>query len=76
MDWNNIDFNDGYEIRQNLLDGYSFEQMFDEIYCNIPNHALNEATVRQQIKESIESKLNCVKEVLETNIENVVLYTK
>ena len=74
MNWNNINLERGYEREQNILDPYSFETLLLEINCNVRD--INTDTVRKQFKESLESKLNCMKEVFEANLKNIVKQAK
>jgi len=68
--WNNIDLNSAYERSLNILNAYSFEDLLLEINCNLRD--INEATVTKQFNESVESKINCMKEVFEANLKNIV----
>lgn len=70
MDWNNVDLNNGYERDQNILDPYSFDTLLLEISCNVKE--VTAKTVRQQFETSLQSKINCAREVFEANLANIV----
>jgi len=72
MDWNNVNMNYAHERDSKILDAYSFDCLFEEIYSNLSE--VNEATVSKLFKEMLESKINCAKEIFEANLDNIVKY--
>ena len=66
-DWKNVDLS--RESRLNLLDPYSFDTLLLEISCNLKE--INEKTVLEQAQKSLESKLNCMSEILRDNLSNI-----
>ena len=69
-DWSNIDLTDGYQRDLNILDSYSFDALLLEINCNVS--VIDRQTVRAQFTTSLQSKIDCAKEVFEDNLNNIV----
>ena len=74
MDYLNIDLNSDYERNTDILDGYDLETLFLEISCNITE--INEETVKQQFYESLNSKIQCAKDIFNANLQNIVKYAQ
>ena len=58
MDWTNIDLESGYEKSQNLMDGYTFEQLLLEVYCNLREEELrrNPAEIMKHAESVFKAK--------------------
>ena len=69
MNWKNVDLNSPYERSQNLMEPYTFNQLMEEISCNL--REINTETVRAQARESIKAKYNEALEILESNLSNI-----
>lgn len=74
MDYFNIDLNSDYERNADILDGYNLDTLFLEISCNL--REINEETVRKQFYESLNSKIQCAKDIFNANLQNIVKYAQ
>ena len=74
MDYLNIDLNNDYERNTDILDGYDLETLFLEISCNLTE--INEETVKAQFYESLNSKIQCAKDIFNANLQNIVKYAQ
>ena len=74
MDYFNIDLNSDYERNADILDGYNLDTLFLEISCNVPE--INEETVKKQFYESLNSKIQCAKDIFNANLQNIVKYAQ
>ena len=74
MDYLNIDLNNDHERNTDILDGYDLETLFLEISCNLTE--INEETVKQQFYESLNSKIQSVKDIFNANLQNIVKYAQ
>ena len=74
MDYLNIDVNSDYERNADILDGYNLETLFLEISCNLTE--VNEETVKKQFYESLNSKIQCAKDIFNANLKNIVKYAQ
>ena len=74
MDYLNINLNNDHERNTNILDGYDLETLFLEISCNVTE--INEETVTQQFYESLNSKIQCAKDIFNANLKNIVKYAQ
>ena len=70
MDWNNIDLDSAHERDAKILEPYSFDTLLLEVTCNLKE--INKDTIKKQFIESLESKMNCAKEVFEANIDEIL----
>ena len=74
MDYLNIDLNNDHERNTDILDGYNLDTLFLEISCNL--REINEETVKTQFYESLNSKIQCAKEIFNANLQNIVKYAQ
>ena len=74
MDYLNINLNNDHERNTDILDGYNLDTLFLEISCNL--REINEETVKQQFYESLNSKIQCAKDIFNANLQNIVKYAK
>ena len=74
MDYFNIDLKSDYERNLDILDGYNLETLFLEISCNVTE--INEETVKKQFYESLNSKIQCAKDIFNANLKNIVKYAQ
>ena len=74
MDYLNINLNNDHERNTNILDGYDLETLFLEISCNVTE--INEETVKKQFYESLNSKMQCAKDIFNANLQNIVKYAQ
>ena len=74
MDFLNINLNNDYERNADILDGYNLDTLFLEISCNLTE--INEETVKQQFYESLNSKIQCAKDIFNANLQNIVKYAQ
>ena len=74
MDFLNINLNNDHERNTDILDGYDLETLFLEISCNLTE--INEETVKQQFYESLNSKIQSVKDIFNANLQNIVKYAQ
>ena len=74
MDFLNIDLTSDHERNTNILDGYDLETLFLEISCNVTD--INEETVKAQFYESLNSKIQCAKDIFNANLKNIVKYAQ
>ena len=74
MDYFNIDLKSDYERNTDILDGYDLETLFLEISCNVTD--INEETVKAQFYESLNSKIQCAKDIFNANLKNIVKYAQ
>ena len=74
MDYLNINFSSDHERNSNILDDYNFETLFLEISCNL--REINEETVKKQFYESLNSKIQCAKDIFNANLQNIVKYAQ
>jgi len=70
MNWNNIDLNSPSERDAKILEPYSFDTLLLEISCNLKE--VNKETIKKHFLESLESKIQCAKDVFEANLNNIV----
>jgi len=70
INWSNIDLSSSYQRSLNILDPYSFDSLLLEVTCNLP--VIDRQTVRAQFMTSLQSKIDCAKEVFESNLDNIV----
>ena len=74
MDYLNINLNNDHERNTDILDGYDFETLFLEISCNVTE--INEEAVKKQFYESLNSKIQCAKDIFNANLQNIVKYAQ
>lgn len=72
VDWKNINLQSPYERSLNLIENLTFDCLLLEINCNLPQ--INEATVRQQFEEDLNSRIEEAKAIFEDNLANLVNY--
>lgn len=70
MNWNNIDLDSPSERYAKILEPYSFDALLLELSCNLKE--VNKETIKKQFLESLESKIQCAKDVFEANLNNIV----
>lgn len=76
MDWKNIDLESGYEKSQNLMDGYTFEQLLLEVYCNFREEEIDEITIFEHAESIFKAKYEEAIEILNDNLINITNYAK
>jgi len=76
MDWTNIDLESGYEKSQNLMDGYTFEQLLLEIYCNLREENLTPEEIKKHTESVFKAKYEEAIEILNDNLINITNYAK
>ena len=76
MDWKNIDLESGYEKSQNLMDGYTFEQLLLEVYCNFREEEIDEIVIFEHAERIFKAKYEEAIEVLNDNLINITNYAK
>ena len=76
MDWKNIDLESGYEKSQNLMDGYKFEDLLLEIYCNFREEEIDEVSIFEYTESVFKMKYNEAIEVLNDNLINITNHAK
>ena len=74
MDYLNIDLNNDHERNTGILDGYNLDTLFLEISCNL--REINEETAKKQFYESLNSKIQCAKDIFNANLKNIVKYAQ
>ena len=74
MDYLNIDLTSDHERNTDILDGYNLDTLFLEISCNL--REVNEETVKKQFYESLNSKIQCAKDIFNANLKNIVKYAQ
>lgn len=74
MNWKKIDLNDSYEKDQNILDGYSTNDLLLEVSCNL--REINEETVMEQFEKTLASNLESAREVMKWNLKQIVEHAK
>ena len=74
MDYFNIDLKSDYERNSDILDAYNLDTLFLEISCNL--REINEETVKKQFYESLNSKIQCAKDIFNANLQNIVKYAQ
>lgn len=72
VNWSNINLQSPYERSLNLIDNLTFDCLLLEINCNLPE--INEATVRQQFKEDLNSRIEEAQSIFEDNLTNIINY--
>lgn len=72
VNWSKINLKSSYERSLNLIENLSFDCLLLEINCNLPE--INEATVRQQFEEDLNSRIEEAKAIFEDNLTNIVNY--
>ena len=70
MDWTNINLSSGYERDQNIIEPLNFDTLLLEVHCNIKE--INKKTVMAQFEEDLKSRITSAREVMESNIDNIV----
>tara|TARA_R110000782_G_scaffold128783_5_gene220349 strand:- start:674 stop:916 length:243 start_codon:yes stop_codon:yes gene_type:complete len=70
IDWNDINLDSGYQRDAKILEPYNFDTLLLEVSCNLKE--INKKTVEKQFIESLESKINCAKEVFKANLDEIV----
>lgn len=76
MDWKNIDLESGYEKSQNLMDGYTFEQLLLEVYCNLKEENLTPEEIKKHALSVFKAKYSEAIEILDSNLINITNYAK
>jgi len=76
MTWNNVNMNSDYEKEQNIVDPYNFNALLLEIQCNIKKENITKENIIKQFNESLRNNLDSAKEVMESNIENIIKEAK
>ncbi len=74
MNWKKIDLNSEYEKDQNIVESYSTNDLLLEVSCNLKE--INEETVMKQFEDSLEANLRSAREVMKSNIKQIVEYAK
>ena len=74
MDYFNIDLKSDYERNSDILDAYNLDTLFLEISCNL--REINDETVKKQFYESLNSKIQCAKDIFNANLQNIVKYAQ
>ena len=74
MDYFNIGLKSDYERNSDILDAYNLDTLFLEISCNL--REINEETVKKQFYESLNSKIQCAKDIFNANLQNIVKYAQ
>ncbi len=74
MNLNNVNLQDPNERFSNLIDPLTFNTLLLDIYLNVKE--VNEESVRQQFKESLDSRCETAKEVFEMNLTNIIEQAK
>lgn len=70
MNWNNMDLSDSYERDQNLIEPLTFSTLLLEVGCNCRD--IEEATVKAQFEEDLQSRIDEAREVFKANLQNIV----
>ena len=73
-DWNNVDLDSPSNRALEILDGYSFQALLLEIYCNLPE--INENTVTQQFETELRNRIDSARDVFQANLKNIVKTAK
>ena len=76
MDWKNIDLESGYEKSQNLMDGYTFEDLLLEVYCNFREENLTPEEIKKHAISVIKAKYEEAIEILNDNLINITNHAK
>jgi len=76
MTWNNVNMNSDYEKEQNIVDPYNFNALLLEIQCNIKKENITKENIIKQFNESLRNNLDGAKEVMESNIDNIIKEAK
>ena len=76
MDWKNINLESGYEKSQNLMDGYTFEQLLLEVYCNIIEENLTTEEIKKHALSVFKAKYSEAIEILNDNLINITNHAK
>tara|TARA_R110001606_G_scaffold370340_1_gene526684 strand:+ start:136 stop:378 length:243 start_codon:yes stop_codon:yes gene_type:complete len=76
MDWKNINLESGYEKAQNLMDGYTFEQLLLEVYCNFREEEIDEIAIFEHAERIFKAKYSEAIEILNDNLINITNYAK
>lgn len=76
MDWKKINLESGYEKSQSLMDGYTFEQLLLEIYCNFREEEINTHEIKKHVTSVLSARFKESLDILEDNIENITNYAK
>lgn len=74
MDWNNIDLESGYERGQNIIDPLSFDTLILEVYSNC--REINKETVMAQFETDLNNRIESAKDVMKSNLSNIVDHIK
>ena len=74
MNWNNVDLNSGYEKSQNFLDGYDFDTLLLEVYCNMKKEDTTRENILKHVKAEIANRVQSANEIILANIDNIVKY--
>lgn len=69
MNWNNIDLN-SHEVESNIVDSTSFATLLLEVECNCKE--INESSIRNQFRESLNSLVESARSVFEANLDNIL----
>lgn len=69
MNWKNIDLN-SHERESNIIDPLTFDTLLLEISCNLPE--INEATIRMQFEQDLQSRIDSAREVFNNNLKNIL----
>ena len=76
MGWTNINLESGYEKAQNLMDGYTFEQLLLEVYCNIREENLTPEEIKKHALNVLKAKHSEAIEILNDNLINITNHAK
>ena len=76
MDWTNIDLESGYEKSQNLMDGYTFEELLLEVCCNFREEEIDEIAIFEHAERIFKAKYSEAIEILNDNLINITNYAK
>jgi len=76
MNWKDVNMNSDYEKEQNIVDPYNFNALLLEIQCNIKKEHITKEAIINQFNESLRNNLDSAKEVMESNIDNIIKEAK
>ena len=73
INWKNVDLTSGYNRSQNILEGYTFDDLLLEVHCNLGDRA-NSTNVRKHAQDVLKAKYEESLEIMYNNLENITKY--
>lgn len=70
MNWENVNMKSSYERAQNIIDPLTFDTLLLEINCNLRD--INKETVLKQFETDLQSSIECAREVMRNNLDNII----